>query len=589
MHRNTKRLAAALLAAVLCTAAAVPQAAAEPWTYEVDDVMASYGVEYYPDVGFENPRRTADEGQSAGSGTDTAGSVDTYSGDTTKAVVSAPTAATHGVIAYGDADDGISAYSDAGQTVAVDAGTAAGTGHEVSVYSTGGFNVYTATNNTYTDTDYTVTIPAEVPVNTTTNKGSFTITTKLKQCCNLAIQISSQTNGAFETGNKGKLTCDTQELPYKISDTKLVFWKNEDVEDETSDSYTVDIQVLDTTIISGTYTDNLTFELTPQNYTNETTGKHLLTFDTNAGNDAVTISTHKKFVKNGEEYGMLPVPKRDFYTFAGWYTAASGGEPVTDETRAGTADTTVYAHWTPHTLTILYHNDGAVLIYWGGNPTYKNRAYKGASYYYDGNGWIYLTGSKVEGINTEITLQEIETYGEEFSNGKTGLFDAWRWKKYIDGRQMEGGSYWTVKENGIQRDYGDREGWTVADCAKALGVLEDLKQDDVTVNLYPTWISDSNTQWPKIEETSSQTGVDDMVILLPSLDETTPVIVDVPTVDTAADEPAATPDSTEPADIVPTAPAADAPADVPETTPDELMIWDAADFRLPQEEWDDWT
>ena len=43
--------------------------------------------------------------------------------------------------------------------------------------------------------------------------------------------------------------------------------------------------------------------------------------------------------------GTLDVPARSGYTFDGWYTAASGGTPITPTTTI-TGNTTVYAHWT---------------------------------------------------------------------------------------------------------------------------------------------------------------------------------------------------------------------------------------------------
>ncbi|MBQ7714790.1 MAG: leucine-rich repeat protein [Clostridia bacterium] len=42
--------------------------------------------------------------------------------------------------------------------------------------------------------------------------------------------------------------------------------------------------------------------------------------------------------------GELPVPVHDVYTFAGWYTAAIGGNEVTAQTEI-TSDITLYAHW----------------------------------------------------------------------------------------------------------------------------------------------------------------------------------------------------------------------------------------------------
>ena len=51
-----------------------------------------------------------------------------------------------------------------------------------------------------------------------------------------------------------------------------------------------------------------------------------------------------KTVAVGGQYGVLPTPKRETYTFDGWYTAASGGTKIT----AGSTYSVdkLYAHWT---------------------------------------------------------------------------------------------------------------------------------------------------------------------------------------------------------------------------------------------------
>ncbi len=52
-------------------------------------------------------------------------------------------------------------------------------------------------------------------------------------------------------------------------------------------------------------------------------------------------------------------PTRTGYTFAGWYTAASGGTQVTSSTTYTTAGaTTYYAHWTAKTYTITWDSQG---------------------------------------------------------------------------------------------------------------------------------------------------------------------------------------------------------------------------------------
>ena len=66
-------------------------------------------------------------------------------------------------------------------------------------------------------------------------------------------------------------------------------------------------------------------------------------FDANGG----SVSTASKTVTVGNTYGTLPVPVRNGYTFAGWYTSASSGSVVTSSTKVTkTAAHTLYAHWT---------------------------------------------------------------------------------------------------------------------------------------------------------------------------------------------------------------------------------------------------
>ncbi len=74
-------------------------------------------------------------------------------------------------------------------------------------------------------------------------------------------------------------------------------------------------------------------------------------FDLNA--DGATCGTSTKYVEKGQTYGELPTASHKEYDFVGWYTAASGGEQVTEETdvTAEVGETvTLYAHWKTYTL-----------------------------------------------------------------------------------------------------------------------------------------------------------------------------------------------------------------------------------------------
>lgn len=83
-----------------------------------------------------------------------------------------------------------------------------------------------------------------------------------------------------------------------------------------------------------------------------------LTFDANGGVAAVTTADSDL---NGTVTGV-PNPTRSKYTFAGWYTAKTGGTKVNLTTGANlTGDVTLYAHWTADPVTVtLDAQDGTL-------------------------------------------------------------------------------------------------------------------------------------------------------------------------------------------------------------------------------------
>ena len=67
----------------------------------------------------------------------------------------------------------------------------------------------------------------------------------------------------------------------------------------------------------------------------------------------------ERIVTYGSAYGALPVPAREGYTFAGWYTAETDGERVYDVTMvSNTADHALYARWTVNQYTVAFFVDG---------------------------------------------------------------------------------------------------------------------------------------------------------------------------------------------------------------------------------------
>ncbi|MDR1281574.1 MAG: InlB B-repeat-containing protein [Opitutaceae bacterium] len=107
-------------------------------------------------------------------------------------------------------------------------------------------------------------------------------------------------------------------------------------------------KVLDTTTVSNTANHTLYAQWTADTYT--------VTFDANSG---TTANPTSKSVTYGAAYGTLATTTRTGYTFAGWFTSASGGTKVLDTTTvSNTANHTLYAQWTADTYTVTFDANG---------------------------------------------------------------------------------------------------------------------------------------------------------------------------------------------------------------------------------------
>ena len=74
------------------------------------------------------------------------------------------------------------------------------------------------------------------------------------------------------------------------------------------------------------------------------------------------VSNGSKKVTYLGNYGDLESPKRDGYTFTGWYTAANGGTQITKDTKVEvTSDQTIYAHWTANSYAVTFNADGGTV------------------------------------------------------------------------------------------------------------------------------------------------------------------------------------------------------------------------------------
>lgn len=116
---------------------------------------------------------------------------------------------------------------------------------------------------------------------------------------------------------------------------------------------------------------------------------YTVSFDPNGG----SISQNSKTVTYGSNYGTLPTPTRNGYTFDGWYT--SDGSLVTSNVTVRlTYNQTLYAHWSENkqTYTLYFDPDGGSVDITSKQVTYGE--------YYGELPTPYREGYKFEGWRT---------------------------------------------------------------------------------------------------------------------------------------------------------------------------------------------
>lgn len=287
----------------------------------------------------------------------------------------------------------------------------------------------TTGTSTITDNNsYTVTIPAELSVGTN-GTGSMEVSATMDAYSELNISVTSENNYELE--------CGTQKVSYSLSGTdgfsdtdKKITYSTKDSTDgsEKKFSTTLTATVNGTAPVSGTYKDNLTFTISCQADSTGTT-RHKLIFDANGGTVAIT----NKKLAAGAVYGELTTPERVGYQFGGWFTAETDGTQVNADTLMQGADTTIYAHWTPNTYSVVYDNNVANHTKASGSMeastmtydreqclrrcTFQNSDsgahFTGWNTKADGTGMPYPDGQKVSNLTAEtgsITLYAQWTY-----------------------------------------------------------------------------------------------------------------------------------------------------------------------------------
>ena len=170
---------------------------------------------------------------------------------------------------------------------------------------------------------------------------------------------------------------------------------------------------------SGSYTNVQSNTTVTATYTGNRIG---VGFDVNGGE---LTSGLVKFVTVGDAYGALPTPTRTDYTFAGWYTAATGGTLVTAATVVtAIASHTLYAHWTeiPETVTVSFNANGGTCATasksvttqsaYGTLPTPTRSGYTFAGWFTASAGGTQVTAATTVSIAYNHTLYAQWTGGD---------------------------------------------------------------------------------------------------------------------------------------------------------------------------------
>ena len=172
-------------------------------------------------------------------------------------------------------------------------------------------------------------------------------------------------------------------------------------------------------------TNGTIITITREEYETYIDGVYQLIFNANGG----SVTETERTAYSGASIGELPVPTRTGYTFAGWYTALSGGTQVTAQsTFISSSSVTIYALWTANPYTVSFNGNGGTpstaskTVYYNGTygdlPTATRTGYTFAGWYTDASG-----GSKVESTTAVTATSDHTLYAHWTANPYTVSFN----------------------------------------------------------------------------------------------------------------------------------------------------------------------
>ena len=145
-----------------------------------------------------------------------------------------------------------------------------------------------------------------------------------------------------------------------------------------------------------------------------TANSYTATFNSNGGTTANPATITKQY---GAQLGTLPTTSRVNYTFAGWFTAASGGTQILTTTTMGSANVTYYAHWVANPSATITANPVSTTVVAGNAFSFSVAATGNGTLSYQ---WYSATSSTAAG--TAIAGATSATYTATSSSGLNGKY-----------------------------------------------------------------------------------------------------------------------------------------------------------------------
>ena len=349
----------------------------------------------------------------------------------------------------------------------------------------GGIHIANAQNNVNPEIDnsrYTVVIPSEVNIDKNTGKGSFAVTGKVK--AQSTIDVSIQSKNGYKLKNKSK------ELPYSL-DKKSFSFDNSKSASDLDINEVFNISSDTNTNFSGSYEDNLVFDITGNKYTYKLDANSLLdgkvefashnygSFDVyiNGQKVADDVSDFNRNYPYGTEYEFKDLKGTVGHHYSGvgtygahWKEAPLKGRLGIDAMYYKTDDSPYllaipfYFKFDTNKLTLNYHTDGAQT-------------------------WHHVDKITYDVSGKDIAYTSVHLYGNSY-DAKFGLGDVSRLKK--DGYTAKPNT-WIVGKNGNKEIRDDKGLSKVEDIADYCGVLDEFKKNDTVIDLYPIWIPNTYT------------------------------------------------------------------------------------------------